>query len=1317
MARSPRLQSRATTGGRHRPETVHLDAVRLEGGILSSAMLAAVVAREAGSQADVDYGVPKGLLLKDEVARYFQMGRSMHASFSEAVTPSLEATVAHVAAVMRDVFQFHDVVTTPPREVRDRRFALSLEAQKGAVPVVVATPAEGIEAASQRLATHGRRTSAASTIQDYLDASPNATWGLATDGHVFRIMRDNASLTRPAFVDVDLGRMFETESLGEFVAAWLLLHASRFRAAQAGKGECPFDAWRTASQKRGEVARDRLRAGVEAALVSLGTGFLEHSANDALRKEVAGRPAAVQTLYGECLQVVYRMIFLFAAEDRDLLHAPNTDPAARALYVDGYSMSSLRARATRRTSYEAHHDLWDGVTIVFDALAGGDEGAAALAAKLGLPVLDGLFSERRLVMTEGACISNSRLMSAVRKLAWLEGPSGLTPVNWRDMETEELGSVYESLLELAPVLKDGGRGMGFAVGDETKGNQRKTTGSYYTPDSLVQSLLDSALDPVLDRAENESSDPEKGLRALRVIDSACGSGHFLLAAARRIASRLSRVRGGGVADRLAFRHAMRDVVKDCIHGVDRNPMAVDLAKVALWIETVDPGKPLGFLDANLHCGDALLGVYNTDMLRKCVPPAAYRPLTGDDKKITRDLERRNNSQIDEQGELGLLGEESALPPLLVLPEAAAKLRRMPEETFEDVAARRRVFERDFAPGNSPMKTACDVYVAAFLCLKVPYDERDPTAARAPTTNDVALVLNGSEVNKDVLARWTELANEARAFHWFLAYPDVLDDGGFDCVIGNPPWERVKLQEQEFFASRDPDIASAPNAAARGQMIKHLAEAEAGSQKRLLHEAYERAKRSAEAASVFARTPGKDGGRFPLTGRGDVNTYALFAEHFAKLVGEHGRAGIIVPTGIATDATTAPFFGALVTEGRLVRLVDFENRESIFPAVHKSYKFCQLTIGRNAKATQFACYLTSPEQIQSAERQFTLTSDQISRINPNTKTAPMFRSIADAVLVNKIYSGNKVLVDKLHNANPWKIKLRTMFHVTNGHKDGTLRSSNSISNFDVCDWAPVHEGDYGYQYDHRYATYDNGQVVVCSNEQKQAGLPIQYGTYALKSAFEAITNNWGISKSADPFIAFRRVSGANNERTIIASALPYMPLTYGWIVLCADSFMSKALLLANMNSLVFDYCLRQSLSQPSIPQNTFEQTPVIPPHRYTREDIAYILPRVVELTCTSACLASFAVRLGFGQKIYEWDLDRRAQLRADIDARYARLYGLSRDDLRFLLDPSDVHGLEYPSETFRVLKEKENKAYGMFRTRNLVLRSWDENEAEQRMVAQ
>ena len=335
--------------------------------------------------------------------------------------------------------------------------------------------------------------------------------------------------------------------------------------------------------------------------------------------------------------------------------------------------------------------------VTFIALARGEK-------RLGLPALGGLFAPDVIADLEGARLANRTLMEAIFRLAWLREPSGLVPVNWRDMETEELGSVYESLLELTPRLTDDGRGFAFAEGGEAKGHARKTTGSYYTPDSLVQALLDSALDPVLDRVEAEADDPAKALLTVTVLDPACGSGHFLLAAARRIATRLARARTGGVAAPTDYRHALRDVARACIYGVDRNPMAVELTKVALWIETVEPGKPLGFLDANIRCGDSLFGVFDLKALEKGIPDDAYKPLSGDDKETAKHFLARNRAERAGQGSLDFGGGGGRLPAATPLAGEAKALRAMPEDSPEEIAAKRRAF-RDRPRRPAPLEPA------------------------------------------------------------------------------------------------------------------------------------------------------------------------------------------------------------------------------------------------------------------------------------------------------------------------------------------------------------------------------------------------------------------------------------------------------------------------------------------------------------------------------------------------------------------------------------------------------------------------------------
>ncbi|MCZ7658807.1 MAG: N-6 DNA methylase, partial [Xanthobacteraceae bacterium] len=759
-----------------RAAALAFDAITVEGALIAPAMLARIAQHQADGQKEADYAVPKGLTLRDEIARYFRIGQALFLELTASDTPSHVAAVGFAEKLMRDVLGFADVRRVGARKLGEREFAVTLDALGGRVPLVVVPPADGLDRPSEHL-PGDRRRSAASALQDWLNAAEGAAWGLCTNGLALRLVRDNASLTRPAFIEADLRRIFEQDAFADFAALWLLLHASRFGRPGTPPTDCALERWREAGQKEGRRALEDLSGSVEDALKSLGNGFLSHPANGALRDRLANGELPLSGFFGQLLRLVYRLIFLLAAEDRNLLHAPDAPAAARKLYAEGYSLAALRERAVRRAAWDRHHDRWEGLGITFAVLASGEK-------RLGLPALGGLFGPDATPDLDSARLANRALMEAVFRLAWLREPSGLVPVNWRDMETEELGSVYESLLELTPRLTDDGRGFAFAEGGEARGHARKTTGSYYTPDSLVQALLDSALDPVLDRVVAEADDRAAALLGVTVLDPACGSGHFLLAAARRIATRLAEARTEGVASPADYRHALRDVVRSCIYGVDRNPMAVELAKVALWIETVEPGRPLGFLDANIRCGDSLFGIFDLKALETGIPDAAYKPLSGDDKETARHFAARNRAERAGQGSLDFSGGGGRLPAAAPLAAEARALRAMPEDSPDDVAARRRRFEAVAAdPRRWSLRVAADLYVAAFLAPKsggVPTNRNTVTIATSAHVWDARA---GKQVYGPLVGRAQDLAGAARAFHWPLEFPDIMAGGGFDVVLG------------------------------------------------------------------------------------------------------------------------------------------------------------------------------------------------------------------------------------------------------------------------------------------------------------------------------------------------------------------------------------------------------------------------------------------------------------------------------------------------------------------------------------------------------
>lgn len=1285
-------------------------SLSLEGNLIAPAMIARIDQRDAPEQAPEDYAVRKGLTLREEISTAFRVGQSHFDAFAKLEAPSPDATRRFMNGFLKETFGFHDLVPASA--------PLAMIAS-GRVPVVVVPPGEALDRRSPTLSVD-RSRSPVFALQDYLNDTEKALWGIVTNGTHLRLMRDNASLTRPAYIEADLAQIFSTEDIASFAALWLLIHRSRFGAADTPATDCPLERWREAGSREGEAARDRLAGQVQIALKVLGSGFLE--ANPDLAAKLKSGEVNLTEWFNELLRLVYRLIFLMVAEDRNLLHPATSKAEARALYAEGYSLTALRKQCYRAATWDKHHDRYEGIKIVFRALAHGQEA-------LALPALGGLFAQGQLPHLETARLRNRAFMEALYRLSWLADKTGMVPVNWRAMETEELGSVYESLLELQPQLGDDGKTLLFASeAAEQMGNQRKTTGSYYTPNSLVQALLDTALNPVLDKTEAEADDPAKALLKLSVIDPACGSGHFLLAAARRIATRLARIRAEGTPSMEDFRHALRDVARCCIHGVDRNPMAVELTKVALWIETVDPGKPLGFFDAQIRCGDALLGVFDLQVLQDGIPDAAYQPLTGDDRPAARHYAQKNRRERNERDRIATGFGFSRQRDLM---REFTELRAMPEDTVDAIAAKAARWRDLTSKGSAvwQLETACDLYVAAFLLPKKaggqfagPDGLPRRGAETVPTSGTLWEWLRGREPFGPLFGAALDAARTARAFHWPLEFPDVMQSGGFDVVLGNPPWERIKLQEQEFFASRSPEIASAPNKAARDRLIKALAAAPEGSAERALFAAFTAAKREAEASSAFVRVPANEGGRFALTGRGDVNTYALFAELFARL--SRLRAGVIVPTGIATDATTAPFFADLVTSRRLARLVDFENRAALFPAVDSRMKFSLLTLGRDEDQARFAFFLTDPAQMAEPERNFTLSPETIARLNPNTRTAPVFRSRADAELTAKIYANTPVLIDEAKGpgGNPWGVSFARLFDMSNDSHLFRTAAQLEAEGFarEGSDWqqgntrfVPLYEAKMIHQFDHRWAGYDAAGESAADLTAAQKANPAQEAEpryWVPKAEVDARLAAKGWSR--DWLMGWRDITNATNERTVIATVFPESGVGNKLPLMFAKQATNRiAGLIANMAALSFDFASRQKIGGTTLNFFLLYQLPILQPDFYTEPRLAFITPKVLELTYTSHSLSPFARDLGYEGPPFAWDEDRRAHLRAELDAFYARAYGLTRDELRYILDPADVKGPDYPSETFRVLKEKEIRQYGEYRTRRLVLEAWDRMEAD------
>ncbi|HHV55831.1 MAG TPA: N-6 DNA methylase [Firmicutes bacterium] len=1313
--------------------------VKVEGGLLAPDLLDRIYDGAAPGQSPADFGLNSRL--ESEIAAAWQEALEHWEAFQHRLERLPETDAA--TTVTRDQWVIpllsllgYELVYTPrAAEVEGKTYAISHRAGTGqnAPPVHVVGCRQPLdrrpEAGRPRLAPH-------SLVQEFLNRSEHL-WGMVTNGFALRLLRQTTRLTRPTYIEIDLREMMAGKNFADFSLFYRLAHRSRL--PQDGAADCWLERYYQETIEQGGRVRDRLRDGVEEAIKILGQAFLQHPANESLREKVRTNRLDAGQYYQELLRIIYRLLFLMVAEERDLL---TTSDVCRA----HYSVSRLRRLCENRRAYNDYTDLWESVKLIFRLLS-----EETLGAKLGLPPLNGpLFDARATADLNDLKLTNRAFLEALWYLSMYkeDGHAPWRRVNYAALDVEELGSVYESLLEYYPGIQSASGMPDFAL---LTGTERKSTGSYYTPRALVDELVASALVPVMQEklaGKNTREEKEAALLSLKVCDPASGSGHFLLAAARRLGLELARIRSE--ADEPSpeqVREAVRDVITHCLYGVDKNPMAVELCKVALWIEGHAPGKPLTFLDHRIRCGDSLVGVFDLAVLEKGIPDEAYAPVEGDDKAVARSLVKQNKQDRlgqlrfrfpDTQHPAALLGEA---PSLLALPDDAPEVVRRKAKAYQE--ARRE------GTGLWRNLTACHLWTAAFFAR---LNRRPGGSGPVPLTGDLRAFLSGSGDTGLVAKAW-RLAEEHRFFHWPLEFPEVFREGGFDVVLCNPPWEQIELHEEEFFAPRHTEIARSLNKAERQKLIRQLPATNPA-----LWEEYVAAKHAVDALSKFLR----GSGRFPLTACGRINTYSVFAELFARLIRSGGRAGVVLPTGIATDDTNKQFFAAIMEARALISLWDFKNHRGLFPSVAPDTKFCLFTIqngGSQKSEHHFAFFLTDPVQIRDDRRVFTLSLGDLRLLNPNTRTCPVFRTREDAELTKKIYRRVPVLVDEDEGENPWGVTFKQgLFNMSSDshlfcttadleHQGYRLVRGRDLGRPDgPCFvrgrevWLPLYEAKMIWQFDHRFGTY-------AELARRQKLLPTPSEEEHANPGFFVLPWYWVPAKEVELrlsgwqrgwVIGFRNVTDAMNERTAIFTVLPRVGVGNSTPLALPDhaTAIGCLALTGNLGALVFDYVSRMKIAGTNMNFFFVKQLPVFPPDAYSETDLLFIVPRVLELVYTAWDLEPFARDVwqestpALRQEIarrweeccgrqrgqvhrdtaalppFRWNAERRARIRAELDAYYAKLYGLTRDELRYILDPKDVFGPNFPGETFRVLKEKEERQYGEYRTRRLVLEAWN-----------
>lgn len=1342
-------------------------SIRIEGAILSGDLLAKLDKGDFTGQRPAEFGFDSQPKLKEEIVRAWTAAQAFYVAFQHKLEGVKEGNTATSETRNQWMIPLLGLLGYAELEfqsqselVGDKPFRLSHHLRShGGFRVHIVGARESLD----KKPTTGPRVSPHAHLQEYLNLTEHL-YGLVTNGKLLRLLRDSTRLIKLSYVEFDLDRMFSEELFADFAVLYRLLHVTRLPRSADKSAESLLERYHQDALESGARIRDGLSFAVEQVVQELGSGFLAR--NETLQTAVAGNSVTTRELHHALLRLIYRLLLMMVAEERGLLFTETATTRQRKFYLDHYSINRLRRLAERRALADStKHDLWRGLRSTFRLFETDGPGAP-----LGLTGLGGqLFSASALGPLQSAELDNGTLLSALAKLSLFRQPDTgqLSRVNYGALATEEFGSVYERLLELHPVINP-------AVGNlpatftfkQAAGNERKTSGSYYTPSSLVECLLDSALDPVLeDRLKNFTKlgykSADEAVLALKVCDPACGSGHFLIAAAQRIARRLALLRSKGDEPSVSeLRHTLREVISHCIYGVDINPMSVELCKVGLWLEAMEAGKPLSFLDHHIRCGNSLLGA-TPELIAEGIPDDAFTAIEGDDKKACAALKKLNARERRGFGELFVL-EDSATSERLQ--QAAVAVENLPDDSVRAVEQKSAAFEQ--LQHNYDFEKATDLanlWCAAFVIRKRMADGEQPLVPAAPlaateakpaptqtglfgesfqqpagkskspakttgqpsglaeaigiTSGHLRDFAKGAALPDGMMKEARRLAGQYGFFHWHLAFPEVFRSearSGFDAFLGNPPWDHVEIKEKEWFAECCPKVAEAPNDSARKRLIAALRIEQPS-----LFEQFQDALRQIEGESHMLR----DTGAFPLCGRGRINLYAVFAERTYRLIAPEGAAGMVMPTGLVTLDNNKEFFKEVMELNRLKAFVGFDNEEkTIFPDIDNNLTFAAVTLGNNGGVVPKFCFnIRQFGQLQESDRFFQLSADDLTLLNPNTRTCPSFRSSRDAELTKTLYRRMTLIMREApQETNIWGIRFKQgLFNMaTDSNLFSTREQLESAGwrlegNKFVKDgqrMLPLYEAKMIWHFEHRWASFFGREMTDGRPSRKYVGW---YGARYEQPDDLAMGRYWVAEKevmersgdAGDYFVSFRDITNRDLERTAVFAVLPRVgvghqaPLIY----FANKNHNSVTAFVAERNSFAADFLARNKMDGSHLSFFILKQLPTLSPSIYSTPCVwmngetnvgNWIGQRVLELSYTTWDLEAFAQDCGWSGPPFRWDEVRRFQLRCELDAAFFHLYGLNRDDTAYILD------------TFPIVKRKDEEKFGTYRTKDRILELYD-----------
>ncbi|QDU56727.1 Eco57I restriction-modification methylase domain-containing protein [Aeoliella mucimassa] len=1270
--------------------------IRTEGAILPPDILRLVASLKVDGATPDAYHLPPGSKLNEAISQSWTSLLNHWQAFQEAREdlPESDETGTSVTnqrwlLPLFNELDYGRLVTTASPEIEERVYPIERFYNHTPIHLI------GCKLPLDRR-TRGARGAATasphSMVQEFLNRSEEHLWAFLSNGLQLRILRDNISLSRQAFVEFDLEAMMEGEVYADFALLWLLCHQSRVESDKAT--DCWLEKWSHLAREQGTRVLNDLRVGVQKAIEALGRGFIGHPRNDRLREKLRTGSLSTDDYYRQLLRTVYRLLFLFVAEDRELLHPPDADPAACNLYDTHYSTRRLRELA-HKIRGSKHADLWHSLSLVFDAL-GRNEGCP----QLGLCGLGSFLwrssttadirgpqnhaNENSEADAEPALISNDDLLQAVRALAYVEQDRVLRVVDYRNLGSEELGSVYESLLELHPVMNAEAKAFDLST---AAGNERKTTGSYYTPDSLVQCLLDSALDPVVeDRLKGKKGEAaEQAILELKVCDPACGSGHFLIAAAHRLARHLARVRTGETEPSPDdYQHALRDVIGRCVYGVDINPMAVELCKVSLWMEAIEPGKPLSFLDHHIQCGNSLLGT-TPALLTEGILDDAFKPIDGDVKECCAELKKENKRERKDYKE-GLRDFAVAFN-LGNLLSVLSQIDTCDDNSIEDITAKQRRYE-EFVRSADYLnaRLLADLWCSVFVWKK----DKSDLGKLCPTERDFRRAqANPHSLLASVRDEVQRLADQYQFIHWHLAFPDVFVlpsnaakaeneqtgwSRGFDVVLGNPPWEMVEVESLKEEESDGEDMVEAK---ARIERI-----------------------RCTHGTQKFT----SESSRYPFTSGGRKNLYALFVELASTVTADSGRVGQVAPTGVIQEDPAEKLARHLFSSQAVASIYEFQNKRSApyegkwFEDVHPQYRICLLTLARKSERTRFVFDLSDLSELRDPIRQYSQTYEEIDSFCAGKFKVPMFRNSREANVCSIAYHNGEVL-GRLSQGNQPKLRSGLIFNFGRKEKAEKVAFADTDLGF-----VQVYEGEYLHQYNHRFST-SNGESSERTSNAELENPQFKIATKdALPRQFTKERLEYVAKRNVDWIVCLRRQARSTDSFISISTVIPPVAVEGSLTAFFEQPANARIAgsLAANLNSFVANFILSLRQSGPNVNKGVYEQLP-LSSHFETHESLAswcqltaleWFTPRVLELTYTAWDLEAFAWDCGYDGPPFRWDEQRRFLLRCELDAAYFHLYlgttdewGVDNPELREMF-PTPRDAVDYIMETFPIVKRKD-----------------------------